>query len=276
MGGNAVKCQPVTFEDGQKTIEWFNNYMAPILKGNGGFIEDFEVVGSFGKKKEGNLYGDIDIAVLVDSIPNSVPLDILALRVEEAGFECVKNYGFSIVSFAAPSGDGFAQIDLMLSPNLEWARFIDHSPDFRKDESKYKTNIRNIFLMCIITETQKDILKTTPEGIVTEIDVNIIRYPTGVWRVRKSFMGKKGPVKTGKNLPGYEKFITNDPQEFINMTLGKDFCPSDANTFEQIWEIVSSDSFIWINKREEIINRYIECLNEQGFPIPEEIVKYKK
>jgi len=286
MGGNAVKSRSVTFEEAEKTIKWIRQEVFPRLTVIPIEDKDVEILGSYGKKKEGETHGDIDIAV---SMPKNIELNLLRLDLEGMGFETKVNYGFRIVSFGCPIGGSkslencgeifpdekdLVQIDLMLSTNLYWSRFIYHSPDFRKEESKYKGYYRNILLMALITEPTKEITKTTEDGGIEEIEVNILRYPFGVSRVRKNFMGKKGLVKKGKNVEGFDFFITNDPQEVTDLTVGEHYKPSDINTFEKLWDIVMSPNFKWINKREDIVKRFIECLDEQKLVHPIEIKEY--
>lgn len=285
MGGNAVKIsRPVTFEEAEKTVEWIKKEIFPRLTVIPIEEKDTELLGSYGKKKIGETHGDIDIAVLnipdPDSIPKNIELTFLRLDLEGLGFETKVNYGFRIVSFGCPIGGSpnadIVQIDLMLSTNLYWSRFIYHSPDFRKEESKYKGYYRNILLMALITEPTKEIIKTMEDGGIEEIEVNILRYPFGISRVRKNFMGKKGLVKNGKNVEGFDFFVTNDPQEVTNLTVGEKYKPSDINTFEKLWDIVMSPNFKWINKREGIINRFVECLGEQSLSIPKEVEEWIK
>jgi hypothetical protein len=284
MGGNAIQeSRSVTLEEAQRTVVWIKKEVFPKLKIIRIEDKDTELLGSYGKKKDGETHGDIDIAVLNIPDPNSAPknieLNLLSQELEDLGFKTKINYGFRIVSFGCPIW-GFlketVQIDLMLTTNLYWSRFIYHSPDFRKEESQYKGYYRNILLMALITEPTKEIIKTTEDGGIEEIEVNILRYPHGVSRVRKNFMGKKGLVKNGKNVEGWDFFITNDPQEVTNLTAGEEYKPSDINTFEKLWDIVMSPNFKWINKREGIINRFIECLGEQNLSIPKEVKEWKK
>ena len=198
-------------------------------------------------------------------------------RVFQVSFTIVRHVGVILltISFAAHiNGNSikweYVQIDLMLAPNLEWAKFLYHSPDFTKNESQYKGYYRNILLMAIITETQKKIMKTTPEGGIEEIKVNILRYPKGIWRVTKSFKGKRGLVKNGKNI-GTEYLITDQPGEAVHMTVGLDYRKEDIDTFEKLLCIVKNPYFIWKEKRPQIIERFEECLKEQSLPLPREM-----
>ena len=66
MGGNAINlCKPITFIEAEKTLLWIKKEIIPSLN-----LEDsdVDVIGSFCKKNEGALYGDIDIAVEINSI----------------------------------------------------------------------------------------------------------------------------------------------------------------------------------------------------------------
>jgi hypothetical protein len=280
MGGNAIKTsRPVTFDEAQETVKWLKeNVLRHLLIRE----QDIELLGSYGKKKDGEIYGDIDIAVLLKPDPNSFPknteLNMLQHQLETLGFDSAINYGFRIVSFGCPiAGNhemGIVQVDFMITHNLEWSEFIYHSPDFRKGESEYKGFYRNILLMAIITESKKEIIKFTDIGGIEEIEVNILKFPWGVWRVRKNFMGKKGKlVKGGTNVNGSEYFVTDQPMEILDLTVGSQFIPSDIDTFEKLWHIVMSPNFKWINKRADIINRFIECIEEQNLPLPNEVLK---
>lgn len=277
MGGNAVKAsRPVTFEEAEGTIQWVKKHILPYMTFS---EEEMSILGSYGKKPEGELYNDIDIAVQIphlEHFPNATQR--LSGLLQSWGYETKMNPGFGICSFGCPingkSENGYVQIDFMLTYNLNWSNFIYHSPDFRKAESQYKGLYRNILLMALITEPEKEIIKTTPEGGIEEIEVNILRYPRGIWRIRKNFIGKKGKlIRNGTNVEGSEHFVTDNPMEVLDMTVGNEFIPMDIDTFEKLWRIVMSPNFKWINKREGIINRFVECLREQNLSIPKELNK---
>lgn len=278
MGGNAVKIsRPVSYDEAWWTVKWLKEHILPYMTFS---LEEISLLGSYGKKPDGELYNDIDIAVQIPRIEHfENATQRLAGLLEGWGYQTKINPGFGICSFGCPiKGDpknGYVQVDFMLTYSLNWSNFIYHSPNFQKKESKYKGLYRNILLMALITEPEKEILKTTPDGGVEEIEVNILRYPRGVWRVRKNFMGKKGLVKNGKNVEGSERFVTDNPMELIDMTVGNDYIPLDIDTFEKLWDIVMSPNFKWINKREGIIKRFIECLDEQKLTHPTEIKEFE-
>jgi hypothetical protein len=277
-GGNAIpESRSVTWEEARGTMDWVYKYVIPFL---GLDKKDVDTIGSYGKKLEGDKHGDIDVAVSAEALmtKNALKEDdtvqFLANALAEKGLQIKINHGFCIVSFGAPiNGDttqGTCQIDLMITPDLEWSRFIYHSPDFKGNESKYKGKMRNILLMALITETQKDITKRTPDDGVEELETNILRYPKGIFRVRKNFMGKKGLVKNGKNDPNFDEFVTSNPQEVTELTVGEGYKPSDINTFEKLWAVIHSPNFKWKDKLQDILARFSECLQEQGLIFPSE------
>lgn len=278
-GGEAIpNSRPITWDEAQSLYSWIKKTISPKL---GIEPEDLEVIGSYGKKIEGQTHGDLDIAVSAESLAerNGLGKDQVLDFVNDAllsmGFETKKMTGFKQVSagIPIPGTSDIAQVDFMLSPGLDWSRFIYHSPDFRKGESKYKGVYRNALLMAIITESSKEILKRTPEGDVEELETNVLRYPEGIWRARKSFMGKKGLVKTGQLLRDFDKFVTINPQEVTELAVGKGYTPQSISTFERLWHIVTRDNFIHSDKLDDILLKFAGNLKSMGIPYPEEAIE---
>jgi hypothetical protein len=276
-GGSAIPdSRPLTWEEAQKTYSWIQKNVAPEL---GLSIDEMDVIGSYGKKREGETHGDLDIAVSAKALSQkSGTSDILNFVndiLAGMGFQTKVMPGFKQVSagIPIPGTSDIAQVDFMLSPDLDWSRFVYHSPNFRTEESKYKGVYRNALLMAIITETDKNILKRTPEGDVEELETNVIRYPEGIWRARKSFMGKKGLVKTGQLLKDFDKFVTTNPQEVADLAVGGGYKPEDINTFEKLWNIINSDNYIHKNKMEDILEKFEGNLKSIGISYPKEAIE---
>jgi len=278
-GGEAISnSRPITWDEAQSLYFWIKKAISLKL---GIEPEDLEVIGSYGKKIEGETHGDLDIAVSVESLAerNGLGKDQVLDFVNDAllsmGFETKKMTGFKQVSagIPIPGTSDIAQVDFMLSPGLEWSKFVYHSPDFRRGESKYKGVYRNALLMAIITESSKEILKRTPEGDVEELETNVIRYSEGIWRARKSFMGKKGLVKTGQLLRDFDKFVTINPQEVTELAVGNEYTPQSISTFERLWHIVTRDNFIHSEKLDDILQKFAVNLKSLRIPYPEEAIE---
>jgi hypothetical protein len=278
-GGAAIpSSRPITWDEARDLYVWVKTNIAPELGIEEG---DLEVLGSYGKKEEGQTHGDLDIAVSVEALMSrnglgsDQVLDFVNDALVSMGFETKKMIGFKQVSagITIPGTSDIAQVDFMLSPALQWSKFAYHSPDFRKGESQYKGVYRNALLMAIITESSKEILKRTPEGDVEELETNVIRYPEGIWRARKSFMGKKGLVKTGQLLKDFDKFVTTDPQEVTELAVGKGYTPESISTFERLWHLINREEFVHFDFLDDILAKFAINLKSMGLPYPKEAIE---
>ena len=121
--------------------------------------EDWDMVGSAGKKKAEDTSGDIDVCIKRDRMKevlgsgdgkNDVFND-LGKYLMELGYD-KQHVSFDQVSCGIPinDADDIIQVDFILTRSLEWSRFTQSSPDYTKDESKYKAHVRNVLMMCIV------------------------------------------------------------------------------------------------------------------------------
>jgi len=279
-GGNAVEARPMSQTETKEVYDYVQKNVFPKLGLSGEGI-DAAVIGSFGKKNPDQTSGDIDVAVSADVIAakNDLTfeqvLDFVYNTMKSEGYETAIARGFNQVSISVniPGTKDFGQVDLMLSTNLDWSRFIYHSPDFTKAESKYKGAYRNILLMGIISESKREVEKTTDKGETEEYSQYAVRMESGVYKVQKSFLGKKGGlVKTAKLLHEYDKFITNTPEVVVELAFGKGVVPADVMTFESAWSKFMSNDFPYKEKRDAIVKRFYAGIRGR-FPIPEEAEK---
>jgi len=281
-GGNAVETsRPITQKEVEGTYQYVIREVFPIL----GLSEDFaKPIGSFKKKAPDQTSGDIDIAVLVDRIAgqNGLAVDeVLAFidaALSGAGYEPTTNKGLQQCSIGVPvegkKNNGIAQIDLMLTDNLDFSTFMYHSPDFTKSESKYKGLYRNILLMKIIGNTKREASKLTDKGEVQEYKSYVLRLNQGVVAVTKSFMGKKGNiVKQATLLKDQDKFITNTPESIAEIAFGPNIPPSEIMTFENIWKYTTASDFIHKDKLDSILNDFKVSILQNKVPFPSECVE---
>lgn len=279
MGGKAVKdVRPLKQEEVKPTYEWVVNNMLPLL---GLEKNDAIPIGSFGKKPLNETSGDIDIAldankfIMEDGTKATLgficeAVDCIFGEIE--GYETAPLKGFDQVSVKVPiNGDesnGYAQVDFMPSSDLKWAKFMYHSPNLAEDESKYKGAVRNALMMAIISESTKDTTKLF-EGQTEEYQSLAIRFPTGVWDIKRSFMGKKGKiVKTGTVLES--EFITKDPQDVIDLAFGPGYGVGAANSFETLWEVMHRKDFIHKHRMNEIMSKFKVNLKSMRMDTPAE------
>ena len=281
-GGNAIEeARPIKQSEIDKTYEYVVKNVLPIL----GLTEDFvRPIGSFKKKSPDQTSGDIDIAVLAERIAgqNALTMDEVLQYMESslkgAGYQASMSKGFQQVSIGVPvegkEGNGIAQIDLMLTDNLDFSTFMYHSPDFTKAESKYKGLYRNILVQMIIGNSKRETSKLTDKGEVEEYKAYVLRLNQGVVAVTKSFMGKKGNiVKTATLLKDQDKFITSTPEIIAELAFGESVPPSEIMTFEDTWKHFTDPKFIHKDKIESILKDFKDRILATKVPLPTECVE---
>jgi hypothetical protein len=290
-GGAAIKSsRNIKESEVTKTIEDIKERLIPILDldvfKDG---EDYIFIGSAGRKKNPeDESGDIDLGFngKIYSQKNGVSLKessgVLYQFLQKElpallGFEPEINHlkGLNMVSVGWPiAGDrnnGFVQLDLIPLENMNWAKFIYYSPDYKRDEIKWKSAHRN-WLLSAALAAQKEILSQDDQGEVLDYRSPGLILPSGLYIRDKSFRGKIKPrVKNPYKIEGTESFITNDPQEFIDFALGKGYKPEDVKTFEQVFKIITSPNFVYKDKLPEIKKKFVELCNRTNLPIPPEI-----
>jgi hypothetical protein len=125
-----------------------------------------------GKKKDS---GDIDIAVRGTEEEQAAMVEKMK---QATGMDKVHRTGDGVFSFAVPTvDDKRVQVDLMIVPSVEWARFGFHS----EHSSKYRGAIRNLLLVNLM----KNIFEDGKDFVVKDGDKEIIR-------VRRRFTMDRG------------------------------------------------------------------------------------
>lgn len=290
-GGAAIKtARKIREDEFPKTLESIQNDLLPLLEIDPQKIgEDYIIIGSIGKKKNpSDESGDLDLGYdgNIFSKKNGITYkdcskkiyEILTSDLKELlGFQPEINFlrGLNIVSIGWPIGGdpelGIVQLDLIPLSSMKWAKFIYYSPDYRFGESKYKSAHRN-WLLSAILSAKRNVLASDEEGEVLDYESPVIILSDGLYLNTKSFRGKlKGRLKNPKKVEGGEKFITNDPQEFIDYTLGKGYNQDQIKTFEALLKIITSPNFPDKDKLPIIKERFLEYMERTGLPVPSEI-----
>jgi hypothetical protein len=279
--GNSVE-NAVPFQQDQvgPTVNWIaKNIFSQI--GLVGIDDDAAVIGSAGKKLPEATSGDIDIAVSADKIAGALGTSLdkavfeLDKKLKSMGYSTRLAPAFNQVSFGAPIGgdykNGVGQVDFMLTHDLEWSRFMYHSPDFRKAESMYKGAYRNLLLMATIGNCFREITKTTDKGETAEYQAYVIRLNQGVVQVRKSFEGKKGLLKNASLLREFDKEITRVPQEIVNLLFNGGHKVSEIMTYESLRGLLESNDFKYPEKRRDILADFQKKLEDAKLPLPSDM-----
>ena len=249
--------------------------------------EDWELAGSAGKKKAEDTSGDIDICIKRDRMREvlgsenalkNIQKD-LSKYLEDLGYD--RTYiSFEQVSVGIPINDvdDIIQVDLILTRSLEWSRFTQSSPDYRKDESKYKAHVRNLLMMCIVKycfkRTTKRVTLDDDSIVDGEIETFVLRLADGLYKTRKSSIAKN--LKTmnkdfGGPMREYDELITDTPQGFIDLIFEDGVTVNDFLSFETLFNVFMSDKFKFPENRERILVGYIMSLDGQHIDVPTEI-----
>jgi hypothetical protein len=154
---------------------------------------------------------------------------------------------------------------------MEWAEFIYYSPNYKIDESKYKSAHRNWLLAAILSE-RRQILDSDENGDVMDYDTPVLILSDGLFWHTKSYKGKlKARLKNAKKIEGSERFVTRNPHEFVKFALGGEYDINDVKTFEDLLRIIESDDFDLHDRLPAIIEKFKEYLTRANLEIPSEI-----
>lgn len=288
-GGAAIKTSRRIREDeAQSTLEHIESNLFSIL-GGGNFDEDFLLIGSIGKKKNPtDDSGDIDLGIskeyLMDQLgssPETVLTDLEQLLSTELpeilGFEPDMKLmkGLGVLSIGWPiAGDpsqGIVQLDLIPLSNMDWGRFIYYSPDYRLDESVYKSAHRNWLFQAILSSL-KEVESLDDEGKIMDYEGYVLRLSEGIFKSKKSYRGiRKNRLSRPQTIEGTVQFVTNDPQEAVELMFGPGINPNQVKTFEDAWSLVTSPSYIYNDRMLDIVEDFARYLDRAKLPIPSEV-----
>lgn len=279
-GGAAVKGRRIL----QSEVPTILDKVEEILSGLGLVRgEDWDIVGSAGKKKSEDTSGDIDICIKKDRMKEVLGsgdgkddvFNDLGKYLEGLGYDrYVVQSGFNQVSFGMPINDveDIIQVDFILTRSLEWSRFTQSSPDYTKDESKYKAHVRNVLMMCIVKycfkRTTKRVTLDDDSIVDGEAEMYVIRLTDGLYKTRKNWLGKRDPIKKKPDLMHeYDELITDTPQGLIDLLFEDGVTVDDFLSFETLFNAFMSDKFKFPENRERILVGYVMSLDSNNPPI---------
>lgn len=238
-------------------------------------------LGSTIKKNSNQTTGDIDIAIEYDWEKYD---DILTFLKDK--YDCsVGNINKSLhvfnIGYAYNDGefDKVAQVDFMFTDDVEFAEFAYNSPDFNKNESKYKGMYQSILLMSIVSNTPiTDALgkEYAPEYFTeNDYDGTYENELKNFWKMyfdqndglkveQKTFVGKTKPTKNHSTVKGSKRIITKDINKILDMCLGPKATKETCKSFENEFEFIFSDDYIYKSK-ERLTNIMNDFLDDWQF-----------
>lgn len=224
-----------------------------------------------GHKKDA---GDIDIAIPEDQMERFDQL-------MRASFEGTLNKGTGVGSYAVPVDGGKVQVDLMFSPDVEWAKFIYSSEHGRK--SAYPGAVRNILMMTAVANTRKegeDAIKKDGDQVIARA-TRSLKLQGGLERLFKAAKVKKDGTYTkglekvepkdleahlGKGKFKPEADVITDPKKVVEWLFGKGVGAKDVETAEQVVALIKK-----LPNAAEIVKDAKEQLTRAKLPVPKEL-----
>lgn len=261
MSGKSIKsveCKPIPREKIEPTVaslvgklHWFFG----VTK------DDVAFIGSTGKKA---ISGDIDLAVRLQPFQrysNAVGIkNIVAAIKDDMQSLFQETYIYFGNQFTFPyriaGTDDYVQVDLMLTPSLEAAKFYYHAP--MEGTSKYPAGVRNDLMMGITIHHGREPGPNENEEFRYWYD----RFGGLVHGIEKTENGKR----TARNKIS----VSINPDEIIRILIGDNFNMETVDTFENLWAAIHTDAFEGKDHLPEIIETFRAIRNRRKKPIPEE------
>lgn len=231
--------------------------------------------------------GDIDIAVDASKYNEE---SIVQRMLKATGTDEIHRAGKGVFSFAVPvEGGNKVQVDLMLVPSTEWARWAFHSAP----GSKYKGAVRSLLFVNLMKEVWEEGKDLEVDGEDGEPIIRVRRSFKAdeglerLFKVRKMRKDGKGRTKSLVKATAQEvqaeldrmgldhKFDSRpdpirDPNKAAALMFGPGVKAKDIMSVEQI--------IARIKKRKDadiIFKNTMADLKEQGLDVPPELEQYR-
>lgn len=225
-------------------------------------------LGSTGKKQDDDYSGDIDIAVELEFLDDNINAikncirNVICTDLSEDELQIKVSSGFHIVSFGYKWTTDIIQIDLMFSNDIEYSKFMYHSPNYRNNESNFKGLYRTNLLIDLANFIPTKIPNVyNDEHELTDFWKYTLTYDKGLFLRHKTYKGKKGLLKNPVTVKEDDLLITKNINEIIKFILGENATFTDTNSFESLINFIFSDNYKY--NKIVIFNALVEFLNDK-------------
>ena len=265
MGGNAIKNSvPVQARNARKIAlniseRLQNDFNVPTA-----------ILGSVMKKLDDMYCGDIDIAIQLPWTEDNVE------KVKQYGLEhlpvaeVVISQGLKLVSYGYKDNNTnlVHQVDIMFTENIKYSEFMYYSPDYTKNESRFKGLYRtNLLIICagnIPLDTNQ-----YPNTYYTNEDFNgkytsqlkefykyTLTYDNGLELRKKSTLGKTRMCKKAYTIS--KEKITDNIMQILTIIFGDSIDYNMSTSYENIIKtLYSSDYKYGSEVRNNILNEFL-------------------
>lgn len=250
MGGNAIKNSvPVQARNARKIAlnikESIQNY----------FNVPTAILGSVMKKSDDMYCGDIDIAIQLPWTDNNVE------RVKQYGLEhlpvneVVVSQGLKLVSYGYVDNNTnlVHQVDIMFTENIKYSEFMYYSPDYTKNESRFKGLYRtNLLIICagnipLDTNQYPNTYYTNEDfdgkytGELKEFYKYTLTYDNGLELRKKSTLGKTRMCKKAYTIS--KEKITDNIMQILTLIFGDNIDYNMSTSYENIIKMLYSPDY---------------------------------
>lgn len=266
MGGNAIKNSvPVKARNARKIAlnisESLQNY----------FNVPTAILGSVMKKTDDMYCGDIDIAIQLPWTDNNVE------QVKQYGLEhlsvneVVVSQGLKLVSYGYKDNNTneIYQVDIMFTENIKYSEFMYYSPDYTKNESRFKGLYRtNLLIICagnipLDTNQYPNTYYTNEDfdgkytGQIKEFYKYTLTYDNGLELRKKSTLGKTRMCKKAYTIS--KEKITDNIMQILTMIFGDNMTVSMSTSYENIIKVLFSPDYKYGSEiRNNILNEFLK------------------
>lgn len=219
------------------------------------------MVGSAGKRPDGAMSGDIDIAIELTNIEKVREL-ALSLAAEKAYHPMP---GLGVYSFGYQHPAGIAQVDLMPTSNLNYAQWA-----YYNDKSDLALGLkgahRNEVLFSIAKHAQTEHYEHDDEGMPLMRKRLGLNLNDGLYSMIQSCKGKTKRLKDFSTLN--KSLIANDPDQVAQLLCGPLATAKNTLTFDQVLGHVKSSCFPYKQQLPDIIKSTVQGLERKGLYVP--------
>lgn len=216
-------------------------------------------LGSTGKKSKEQTSGDIDIALELSWEDKDKVIDYVKKEFSDSIFGNIVNQ-LHVFNIGYKYNDGennkFVQVDFMFVDDIEYAKFVYHSPSFINNESKFKGAWNSTLLRGIIACTPvskvypeyKD--ETFEDGSIKSFWKLTFSQADGLFIDHKTYEGKNKKLSSPKTIKEDRKYLTKNIEKILHTCLGKDCTKADCNSYETILAFISSERYEFRSKEQ--------------------------
>lgn len=266
MGGNAIKNSvPVKARNARKIAmnisTGLQNYFGVITT----------ILSSVMKKPDDMYCGDIDIAIQLPWAEDNVE------RVKQYGLEhlpvneVVVSQGLKLVSYGYIDKDTnlVHQVDIMFTEDILYSEFMYYSPDYTKNESRFKGLYRtNLLIICagnipLDKAIYPDTYYTNEDfdgkytGELKEFYKYTLTYDNGLELRKKSTLGKTRMCKKAYTIS--KEKITDNIMQILTMIFGDNMTVDMSTSYENIIKVLFSPDYKYGPEiRNNILNEFLK------------------